>query len=149
MRGTVTRDEIIEVLTQAYALSQDFEDPADTPCMTMWTDTDGSPTMRPLTFREIAATLTDSGALLRVRYAGQTGQVGTGGTADILRLLGRDDLDPARCIATWYGTREAYDAYADANKRHHGHDTIGPATGPGGLLYGVIAMKRPSPPDPG
>lgn len=81
-----------------------------------------------------------TGEELRARHKGQAEAVDL---AMVLRHLGRDDIDENRAIAYRYATGEAYEAFADGNRRHHGHETIGPVTGPDGAIYGITIMKEP------
>jgi hypothetical protein len=61
--------------------------------------------------------------------------------AMVAALLGRDDIDPGTAIAYGYPTAEAFEAFADANRRDYGHETLGPVTGPDGQLYGLTILN--------
>jgi hypothetical protein len=77
---------------------------------------------------------------LRERYGDQ---VDRADEATVLRLLGRDDIDPDVAWGSRYATIEAFEAFSDGNRRHHGHETIGPVTGPDGHIYGLTILKMP------
>jgi hypothetical protein len=56
----------------------------------------------------------------------------------VLAALNRPDLDPAGVTAWRYPTVEAANAFAAANRRHHGLTSIGPAVTNGGIVGAVI-----------
>jgi hypothetical protein len=78
------------------------------------------------------------GAELRERYAGQTEPADA---EMVARLLGRDDIDLDRSIAYRYATTEVHAAFADANTRNYGHESLGPVTGPDGAIYGLTILN--------
>jgi hypothetical protein len=80
-----------------------------------------------------------TGEELRARYADQTTMVDT---EMVLQLLGRDDIDPKRAVAFRYATPEAYGAFAEANRRHHGHETLEPVAAGDGAVYGLTILSR-------
>lgn len=61
----------------------------------------------------------------------------------VLHLLGDPDIDTTWAVAYRYPSTEAHDAFADGNQRHHGHQSLGPATGPDGAVYGITIMDPP------
>jgi hypothetical protein len=79
-----------------------------------------------------------SGVDLRARYGDQCELLPDVGP--LLQMLGRDDVDPQSAIGCRYATLEALEAFAEGNRRHHGHEAIGPVAGPDGKLYGVTVL---------
>lgn len=80
-----------------------------------------------------------TGEELRARYAGQTKTVDT---AMVMQLLGRDDIiDPDQSIAFRYETAEAYEAFAEGNRRRYGHMTLGPVPSGDGGFYGLTVFN--------
>lgn len=82
-----------------------------------------------------------TGEELRARFGDQVEAVADTGL--VLRLLGRQDTDPTLAVAEKYATREAFDVFADGNRRHYGHETLGPVTGDDGTIYGLIILNLP------
>jgi hypothetical protein len=81
-----------------------------------------------------------TGEALRARYAGQTKMVDE---AMVARLLGCDEIDPFWAVAFRYETAEAFEAFADGNRRHYGHKTFGPVPSGDGGFYGLTILKQP------
>jgi hypothetical protein len=83
-----------------------------------------------------------TGEELRARYGDQATML-PGDAGPLLRIFGRDDIDPRWPVAFRYATMEALDAFAAGNRRHYGFESIGPLIGPDGAIYGVIILKPP------
>jgi hypothetical protein len=81
-----------------------------------------------------------SGEELQNRYGNQAAAP----AAPLLAALGRAG-DADRAVAYRYDSMDTLDAFAAGNRRHHGHETIGPLIGPDGLIYAVILLNLDSP----
>jgi hypothetical protein len=74
---------------------------------------------------------------LRERY----GKPQTADLSFVLRLLDHNDpVDPHWSMAYRYPSVEAFEAFADGNRRHHGHESLGPAVTEDGV-FGVTLLR--------
>jgi hypothetical protein len=80
-----------------------------------------------------------TGEELRARYGTQAKMADE---ATVARLLGCDEIDPFSTVAYRYDTLEAFEAFADGNRRHYGHKTIGPVPSGDGGLYALLILNR-------